>query len=107
MIVIPTWITHFAWYLATVFKPAYQEMFELAHQSGKFVFFIVMATLWTYTDFIDMGVSAINSSYGVWGAGGCCQYASRITFWGDQPPVSFLWNWMSGILPKPQRTICG
>lgn len=68
-----------------VFKPAYQEMFELVHQSGKFVFFHSDGHIMDlYEDFIDMGVSAINSQLWCMGVQEvAAKYAGRITFWGE------------------------
>ena len=67
-----------------IFKPAYQEMFDMVKAAGKHVFFHSDGyILDLYEEFISMGVSALNSQIGCMGIDAVAKYKGRITFWGE------------------------
>lgn len=68
-----------------LFKPAYQEMFRVAQAAGKRVFFHSDGyILDIYEDFIEMGVSAINSQIWCMGADRvAAKTRGRICMWGE------------------------
>lgn len=66
------------------FKPVYKELFDIVLDAGKKIFFHsdgYIADI--YPDFIDMGVSAINSQVWCMGLDVVAPYAGQITFWGE------------------------
>ncbi len=68
----------------TFFKPKYQELFDLVRNAGKRVFFHSDGYIVEiYPDFIDMGVSALNSQVWCMGLETLQPFAGQITFWGE------------------------
>lgn len=66
------------------FKPKYKECFDIALNAGKKIFFHSDGyILDIYPDFIEMGLSAINSQIWCMGLDNLQQYAGKITFWGE------------------------
>jgi len=66
------------------FKPKYKECFDIALDAGKKIFFHSDGyILDIYPDFIEMGLSAINSQVWCMGLDDVQQFAGKITFWGE------------------------
>ncbi len=66
------------------FQPKYQECFDIALNAGKKIFFHSDGyILDIYPDFIEMGLSAINSQVWCMGLDAGQQFAGKITFWGE------------------------
>lgn len=66
------------------FRPKYQELFDIIHDAGKRIFFHsdgYIADI--YPDFIEMGVSALNSQVWCMGLETLAPFAGQITFWGE------------------------
>ena len=66
------------------FKPVYKELFDIVLDAGKKIFFHsdgYIADI--YPDFIELGVSAINSQVWCMGLDVLAPYAGQITFWGE------------------------
>ncbi len=68
-----------------LFKPCYQELFDMVHASGKYVFFHSDGYIFDlYPEFIEMGVDAINSQLWCMGVEKvAASYAGKICFWGE------------------------
>jgi len=66
------------------YKPVYKELFAIARDAGKYVFFHsdgYIADI--YPDLIEIGVSALNSQVWCMGLDTVAPYAGKITFWGE------------------------
>jgi len=66
------------------FKPKYQELFDIVLNAGKRIFLHsdgYIAAI--YPDWIELGVSAINSQVWCMGLETLRPFAGRITFWGE------------------------
>lgn len=68
-----------------IFKPAYQELMGMVKKSGKFIFYHTCGhVLGLYSEFIDLGIDAINSQIHCMGLENIAEkFAGRITFWGE------------------------
>ncbi|MHB9132981.1 MAG: uroporphyrinogen decarboxylase family protein [Armatimonadota bacterium] len=66
------------------FKPKYKELFDIALDAGKRIFFHsdgYIADI--YPDLIELGVSALNSQVWCMGLDTLQPYVGKITFWGE------------------------
>ncbi|HEY3378359.1 MAG TPA: uroporphyrinogen decarboxylase family protein [Armatimonadota bacterium] len=66
------------------FKPVYKSFFDKARAAGKAIFMHsdgYIAEI--YPDFIELGVTALNSQVWCMGLDTLEQYAGKITFWGE------------------------
>lgn len=66
------------------YKPVYRELFALARDAGKRVFF--HSDGWIvdiYPDLIEMGANAINSQVWCMGLDTLAPFAGKVTFWGE------------------------
>ena len=77
-----------------IFKPLYQELFDMIHAAGKKVFFHSDGYIkLLYPHFIEMGVDAINSQMWCMGVEDIAkEFAGKITFWGEISRQSTLPN---------------
>lgn len=68
-----------------IFKPAYEELFNMIKAKGKYILFHSDGFIMDlYQEFIDMGVSAINSQLWCMGVENVAEkYAGKICFWGE------------------------
>jgi len=68
-----------------IFKPAYQELFDMIKVKDKYIFFHSDGYIMElYQQFIDMGVSAINSQIWCMGVENVAEkFAGKICFWGE------------------------
>lgn len=67
------------------FKPLYRELFEMIKAKGKYIFFHSDGYIMDlYPEFIEMGVSAVNSQLWCMGVENvAAKFAGKITFWGE------------------------
>lgn len=66
------------------FKPVYKELFAIARDAGKYVFFHSDGyILDIYPDLIELGVNALNSQVWCMGLDNVAPYAGQLTFWGE------------------------
>lgn len=68
-----------------IFKPLYKELIDKIKEAGKKVFFHSDGYIYDlYTEFIEMGVDAINSQMWCMGVEKIAEkFAGKITFWGE------------------------
>ena len=67
-----------------IFKPAYEEMFHLVKQSGKYVFFHSDGHILSlYDELLTLPIDAINSQIWCMGIDNVAKYKGKITFWGE------------------------
>jgi len=66
------------------FKPKYKEIFDIARDAGKRIFFHSDGyILDIYPDLIELGVSAINSQIWCMGLDALEPFTGKVTFWGE------------------------
>jgi uroporphyrinogen decarboxylase len=68
-----------------IFKPMYQELFEMIKAKGKYIFFHSDGYIMDlYPELIELGVNAINSQLWCMGVEKVAEkFAGKITFWGE------------------------
>ncbi|HEY5586079.1 MAG TPA: uroporphyrinogen decarboxylase family protein [Ruminiclostridium sp.] len=69
----------------SIFRPVYKELFDMIKAKGKYIFFHSDGYIMDlYTEFIELGVNAINSQLWCMGVENVAEkFAGKITFWGE------------------------